>query len=152
MREIRFYRPQDPFGFLSNYFEYRFFLEGRKWQSVEHYYQASKFSGTRLQEHIREIKRPGGARAWAHSHRPLWRADWEAIKCKAMRRALLAKFGGSAFLALELLSTGDAVLIEDSPVDTFWGCGRDGQGQSMLGRLQMEVREILRHDEEWMHD
>ena len=44
LKHIRFYRPQDEYGFMSNYFEYRFWLDGRDWLSVEHYYQAQKFA------------------------------------------------------------------------------------------------------------
>jgi predicted NAD-dependent protein-ADP-ribosyltransferase YbiA (DUF1768 family) len=28
--------------------------------------------------------------------------------------------------------------------DSFWGCGSDGKGRNMLGRLLMELRERLR--------
>ncbi|WP_081589256.1 MULTISPECIES: NADAR family protein [Fischerella] len=43
-----------------------------------------------------------------------------------------------------LLSTGDEEIVENSPIDYYWGCGADGSGKNMLGIILMEVREILR--------
>jgi len=43
-----------------------------------------------------------------------------------------------------LLSTGDEQIIENSPIDYYWGCGADGSGKNMLGQVLMEIREILR--------
>ena len=144
LKHIRFYRPQDEYGFMSNYFEYRFWLDGRDWLSVEHYYQAQKFAGSRIEDHIRRLKRPGGAKAYSHKLVSLWRADWTAVKCDVMRKALMTKFSTSGFLSRELLLTGDAVLIEDSPTDLFWGAGQNNEGMNMLGRLLMETRETIR--------
>lgn len=43
-----------------------------------------------------------------------------------------------------LLSTTDELIVENSPIDYYWGCGADGSGKNMLGQILMEVREILR--------
>jgi len=42
-----------------------------------------------------------------------------------------------------LLDTRPAYLIENSPSDKYWGCGRDGSGQNKLGVLLMQVRDEL---------
>ncbi len=47
-------------------------------------------------------------------------------------------------LRAELLGTGDGELVENAPRDYYWGCGRDGSGRNMLGKILMEVRESLR--------
>jgi ribA/ribD-fused uncharacterized protein len=47
-----------------------------------------------------------------------------------------------------LLSTGNQLIVENSPVDYYWGCGADGSGKNMLGKILMEVREILRKEEQ----
>jgi len=44
-----------------------------------------------------------------------------------------------------LLSTGDAEIVENSPIDYYWGCGANGSGKNRLGIILMEVRDILRH-------
>lgn len=70
------------------------------------------------------------------------RADWECIKVEVMRDALRAKFKreNNPKLYEMLRSTGDAYIVEDSPRDAYWGIGRDGKGENMLGKLLMEVR------------
>jgi hypothetical protein len=61
-----------------------------------------------------------------------------------MRRALFAKALQHPFFAEELLSTGDAYIIEASPYDSYWGEGGNRKGLNMLGQLLMELRTRLR--------
>lgn len=62
-----------------------------------------------------------------------------------MYNALERKFSVYPQLAELLLSTGSAELVEASPVDAFWGSGRDGQGSNYLGKHLMTLREHMRH-------
>lgn len=142
--EIRFFKPGTPHGFLSNYFRWPFVLAGRRWENVEHRYQASKFShDPRLTEAICSHSHPDAAKSFAREHAAGCRPDWERVKLPVMRQAVWAKFGQSALLTRELLSTGEACLIEDSPFDSFWGRGPMGTGENHLGRLLMELRAEL---------
>jgi N-glycosidase YbiA len=43
-----------------------------------------------------------------------------------------------------LLDTGDEELIEATTNDYYWGCGTNGTGKNMLGRILMEVRAEVR--------
>jgi hypothetical protein len=62
-----------------------------------------------------------------------------------MRKAVLRKFETHADIRKILLSTDDEPIVENSPVDYYWGCGKDGSGKNQLGLILMEVREILRN-------
>lgn len=42
-----------------------------------------------------------------------------------------------------LLSTDDAILIEHTTKDFYWGDGGDGSGKNMLGTILMEIREKI---------
>ena len=83
--------------------------------------------------------------AFEYSRRPSvshWcRADWEDVKLNVMRKALLAKFTQHDNLRQKLIKTGERVLVERSPHDSFWGDGGDGSGQNWLGWLLMEIRD-----------
>ncbi len=57
-----------------------------------------------------------------------------------MKEVLNKKFQNPE-LKEKLLSTGTAILIEDSKTDNFWGIGKKGEGKNMLGKLLMEIRE-----------
>lgn len=72
------------------------------------------------------------------------RSDWERVKDVVMRDGLMAKFSQNAAMKKMLLETGDAVLVEKSPRDSYWGIGKDGKGRNRLGELLMEVREALK--------
>ena len=76
--------------------------------------------------------------------RPL-RFDWEQVKDDIMQKAVLRKFETHADIREILLSTKDAEIVENSPIDYYWGCGANGSGKNRLGIILIEVREILRH-------
>jgi ribA/ribD-fused uncharacterized protein len=65
-----------------------------------------------------------------------------------MRKAVLAKFTQHEDLRAILLGTGDAVLIEHTEKDSYWGDGGDGSGQNRLGHILMSVRAELRRQQE----
>lgn len=143
-RVIKFYRVQEPFGCFSNFAAYPVELDGKVWPTSEHYFQAQKFVGTEFEEEIRLTKSPMiAARMGRDRGKPL-RADWERVKDEVMRRAVLAKFTQHAGLRETLLATGDAVLVEHTRNDSYWGDGGDGRGRNMLGRILESVREELR--------
>ena len=72
------------------------------------------------------------------------RRDWDSVKVSVMTEAVLAKFSQHEDLRALLLATGDAMLIEHTDNDDYWGDGGDGSGKNMLGRILMRVREQLR--------
>ncbi|MFD1424039.1 NADAR domain-containing protein [Laceyella sacchari] len=45
-----------------------------------------------------------------------------------------------------MLPTGDELIIENSPIAYYWGCGADGSGLNRLGVILMEVRSRLRQE------
>lgn len=85
------------------------------------------------------------ARMGRDRRRPL-RNDWETVKEDIMREALRAKIGQHADVRELLLSTADAVLVEHTGNDRYWGDGGDGTGRNRLGQLLMELREVLRKE------
>jgi ribA/ribD-fused uncharacterized protein len=143
MRVIKFYKVKEQFGCFSNFAAYPVELDGKVWPTSEHYFQAQKFAGTEFEEEIRRVKSPMiAARMGRDRSKPL-RADWERVKDEVMRRAVLAKFTQHAALRDTLLATGDAILVEHTRNDSYWGDGGDGQGRNMLGRILVSVREEL---------
>ena len=134
----------EPYGCFSNFSPHTFTLDGAVWPTTEHYFQAQKFAGTPHVEDVRRARTPKDAAARGRDRtRPL-RPDWEAVKDDVMRRAVLRKFETHAAIRAILLSTGDEELVENTTGDYYWGCGSDGSGKNMLGRILMEARATLR--------
>ena len=72
--------------------------------------------------------------------------DWNLYKCEIMYRAVWQKFSYHLDIQQVLLDTLDAEIVEDSPVDYFWGCGSKKTGANHLGRILMRVRDDLQVD------
>jgi ribA/ribD-fused uncharacterized protein len=144
MTTINFYSARDEYGCFSNFSRHPIFLDGKRWPTSEHYFQAQKFAGTGREEEIRLAKTPMEAANLGRSRRHPMRRDWEAVKEAVMYAALRAKFTQHDDLKAILLGTGDATLVEHTSNDSYWGDGGDGSGRNRLGQLLMRLREELR--------
>lgn len=146
---IKFWRTREEYGAFSNFSRHSVRIDGVRYKTTEHFYQAQKFVKTDKlwAKKIAKQNRPGdAARLGRDRSRPL-RKDWESVKVDVMRRALRAKVAQYPSIEELLLSTGDQKIVEDSPKDAYWGVGPDGKGKNMLGRLWMELREELRGEQ-----
>jgi N-glycosidase YbiA len=146
--KIYFYKVDAPYGCFSNFSPHSIELAGRTWATVEHYYQAHKFQGTKFEELMWQIQAAPTPELAAKigrnpEHQPC--SNWDLRKCEVMSSAVAQKFSTHLDIQQILLATIDAEIIEDSPVDYFWGCGIDRTGKNQLGRILMQVRANL-HD------
>jgi ribA/ribD-fused uncharacterized protein len=145
---INFYSTAGEYGCFSNFSRHSIFLKGKRWPTSEHYFQAQKFAGTEHEEAVRLCKKPGEAAAMGRDRKRPLRRDWESVKEQVMLEALRAKFTQHNDLKAILLGTGDAVLVEHTAKDSYWGDGGDGSGKNRLGQLLMKVRDELRAESE----
>ncbi len=141
---IYFYSTRDAYGCFSNFSAHGIELKGVWWPTSEHYFQAQKFAGTDHEEAVRRAKTPKQAAEMGRDRaRPL-RPDWEQVKDDIMREAVRQKFLKHKDIQQILLGTGDEELIEATSNDYYWGCGTNGTGKNMLGKILMEVRAEIR--------
>lgn len=133
------------YRWLSNFWSCKVKYHSRVFPSVEHGYQAAKYTGR--DEHMVEVIRLAdtAADAKALGKCPGMRADWEMAKLGVMEDLIRIKFAPKSDLARKLLATGDAPLIEGNDFgDRWWGVC-DGVGDNHLGKILMAIREELRH-------
>lgn len=115
---------------------------GRAYPSVEGAYQPATASSEAERPHIAEARTPKKAKRRGSKLVPP--VGWDTRKLDIMRELLLTKFSTGSALAVRLVATGDAELIEGNLWgDTFWGVC-NGVGENHLGRLLMEIRNLLR--------
>jgi len=145
---IQFYSVTAEYGVLSNFALYPIQLRGKQWSTSEHYFQAQKFIAARDQDEIRAANTPMLAARMGRDRKRKLRRDWESVKVGVMREAVEAKFRQHTDLRALLLETADAILIEHTENDDFWGDGGDGSGRNELGRILMAVRNRLRQEGE----
>lgn len=167
---IRFYEKDDPYYQFSNFSQHKVEILGLTFPTSEHAYQAFKYyhiseSGIDLNkieskyaELIRTSSTPNKAfylgrkiqkNQWkwqreiteiVKEYKINLRDDWDNIKDNIMRLVVYHKFTQHD---LGLIETGNADIIEASPRDSYWGEGKDGEGQNRLGEILMEVRALL---------
>ncbi|MFM7364331.1 MAG: NADAR family protein [Cuspidothrix sp.] len=144
---IYFYKVCEPYGCFSNFSPHGIEMEGIYWPTVEHYYQGQKFVGTTDASIIHLIHiapTPEEAAALGRCPSRRLRPDWELVKTQVMRVGVLQKFITHPDIREILLITGDEMLIENSPIDYFWGCGANHTGENHLGKILMSVRGEIR--------
>ncbi|MBE9004800.1 NADAR family protein [Fortiea sp. LEGE XX443] len=144
---IYFYKVWQPYGCFSNFSPHPIQIHGTYWSTVEHYYQAQKFVGSKdaaIIPVIHAAATPEEAAALGRCSTRTLRLDWDLVKTQVMREAVLKKFVTHADIREILLATGDETIVENSPTDCFWGCGQDKTGHNHLGKILMSVREEIR--------
>ncbi len=141
---IYFYAQTDAYAEFSNFAPYGIEMEDVYWRTVEHYFQAMKFHDADYRERIRSASKPKDAKALGMTRAVPLRADWEEVKDGIMYTAVSRKFRTHAEPRELLLSTGDAHIVENAPMDYYWGGGQDGTGLNKLGEILMRVRVDLR--------
>ena len=155
---IFFFNPEEPYGFLSNWYPASFELDGLKFCSTEQYIMYRKavtLGDTEIAEAILATDSMGEQQALGRKVRGYNAFLWEGQRQVAALRGIYAKFSQNEDLKEKLLATGDSWLVECYEKDKVWSCGW-GQtdprrldtalwsGYSILGSALMEVREMLK--------
>ena len=63
-----------------------------------------------------------------------------------MENLLRLKIKQNPYVKKKLLETKDYIIVEDSPKDSYWGCGINRDGKNMLGKLWMKLRDELNNN------
>lgn len=126
MRKKRIESFEGKYAFLSNSHEAKVLLDGIRYPTVEHAFQAVRTTDREARARIKEAETPEEAReiAYGATQRPEWDGDFKEF---VMRMLLRRKFKDPALRA-RLLATGDAEL-----------------GSDLAGRLLMCVREEIQY-------
>src|SRR6185503_4423387 len=92
METIYFYAKDEPFGEFSNFSAFGVEIDGLWWPTVEHYFQAQKFTDISYQDKIRKSSSAKDAANLGRSRAVPIRLDWEDVKIDLMFNAVLKKF------------------------------------------------------------
>lgn len=151
------YKTKESFGGLSNMasgFPLR--VNGVRILTSEALYQACRFPHLpEVQRKIMDQHSPMTAKMKSKPYRKDSRPDWDHVRTRIMRWCLRVKLAQNyeEFGRL-LLATKDRPIVEQSRKDDYWGAKVVGVaeetlvGQNILGRLLMELRELLKNDQD----
>lgn len=130
---------QGQYRFLSNFVPASVMLDGVKYATVEHAFQAAKTLDLKERELFQNIN---PAEAKKRGKQVKIREDWEQVKISVMRDLLVQKFSKPTYQSKLLATKGQQLIEGNYWGDVFWGVCR-GEGQNHLGKLLMEIRDSL---------
>lgn len=142
---------------FSQWFASPFTVDGVRYATAEHWMMAGKarqFDDEAALAKVLAHDDPAAAKAAGRGVRGFDEARWLAHRFDLVVEGNFAKFSQHPALGRFLLSTGDQVLVEASPVDAIWGIGlaagdprahdpAQWPGLNLLGFALMDVRERL---------
>lgn len=133
------------FGYcFSNFAAFAVIWRDRTWMTSEHAYQAAAFDDEEIIKEICSASSAHNALKLAITCLDKIRPTWDAEKYEVMKEICRAKLEQHPYIQETLKKTGNSLLIEDSPKDSYWGRGADSQGLNNLGKVWMELREETR--------
>jgi ribA/ribD-fused uncharacterized protein len=116
--------------------------------------KARLFGDTEICQRILDTDSPRSHKALGRTVRGFVEKVWNQNREDIVYRGNIAKFSQNPDMLTQLLSTGDRVLVEASPLDRIWGIGLRGDdprasdpsqwaGLNLLGEVLMRVRSEL---------
>ncbi len=129
---------------FSNFSSFTVEYEGVLWMTSEHAYQAAKFNDKSIIEEVRNTRSAHDAFVLARSYDDRKRDDWMDIRVEVMEKIVRAKLEQHDYIKNRLLETGNKEIVENSPVDSFWGWGPNKDGENQLGKIWMRLRDEIR--------
>jgi ribA/ribD-fused uncharacterized protein len=137
---INFYTPK--FYVFNNFSAHAIEFRGKLYPTAEHAYQAAKCTDPEGQGAIRQARSPLQAKRLANETCKAARdPDWGNKRLEVVEEILRTKLAQHPEAQEALRESGDEEIVEDSPIDYFWGAGADGTGQNMFGKLWMKIRD-----------
>ncbi|KAK4495789.1 hypothetical protein PRZ48_013057 [Zasmidium cellare] len=152
---------ETPHGYLSQWYECPFVVEGVTYQTAEMWMMIQKaklFGDEETAQKMMKTTIPSEHQALGRKAKGFERGKWDEHKSRIVEEGNYHKFTKSKEeegLLKKLLETGERELVEASPTDRIWGVGfgaadaeanRKDWGENRLGKAIMNVRERLRDE------
>ncbi|MFA6198366.1 MAG: NADAR family protein [Patescibacteria group bacterium] len=130
---------------LNNYSAHTVRIWDKTFPTAEHAFQWKKFSveHPEIAQRIFEAGSPEAVKKISDANRDKAPVTWLEDKVAIMEQILQAKAEQHEDVREALSRAGDRLIVENSPVDSFWGDGPDGNGENMIGKIWMRIRKTI---------
>lgn len=146
MEYVDFYKEFGPLGYLANYSNHGFYKDGIYYKTVEHYYQSKKFDNIEIINKIINAETPKEASNIGRDRGNIRIDNFKSIKNSVMFDGIYEKFSQNTDIRNKLIQTGNAIIREKTIDEYYWGVGKDLSGSNNIGRILMNVREVLKKE------
>lgn len=150
-----------PYRNFSNMSSHPIEINGIKYLTVEHYFQAMKakeFEDAESYDKILKVATPKAVKALGRLVKNFNDDAWNTKRDEVMKLGVRTKFIQHPELRKQLLATGDDIIGEANPRDLYWGIGSSTEqeksafpskwrGQNNLGKLLMNLRKEFKVNE-----
>ena len=143
---VDFYKEFGELGYLANYSNHGFTVDGVFYPTVEHYYQASKFNDPEIIHQILKCKTPKEASVIGRSRKNPRIPNFREIKNQKMEEGIYHKFSQNKDIRSKLLETRNQEIREMSVKESYWGVGPNLDGENVVGKILMRVRDRIREE------
>ena len=150
---VLFYDARDEWGVFSNFSRHPVVMPhpftGKTvgYLTAEHRFQAMKATNREAHDYVAAAAGPGDSK---HKGREIllrdgWGGNYGDLCWYVMFEVVLAKAFQHDEMMDALMLTGTRPIYEDSPVDDIWGWRfrNDYRGKNLLGRVLMQVRDVV---------
>jgi ribA/ribD-fused uncharacterized protein len=129
---------------LSAFSAHEVEVDGLVFKTVEHGYHALRINPGKEREAIMQQRSPMDA--WREGQK--YKNNKDLLiegydKYAIMEKLCRAKLAQHADVKAVLLATKDRELLKVYDTDYYWGTGRDGTGENVMGKLWMKLRDEL---------
>ena len=158
LEAVFFHKPEEPHGFLSNWYPSPFTIDGIRFSSAEQYIMYEKcvvFGDIASAQKVLATDDPQQQQSIGRNAKGYVDGVWAGMRQMVAIRALKEKFSQNVDLKDKLLTTRDAILVECAKSDVQWACviglhdelrfdAKNWAGKNLLGFALMEVRNQLK--------
>lgn len=130
---------------FDNFSAHSLVIWGRTFPTLEHAFQWKKFSVSHpeIAESIFQATSPDAVKKISDAHKPDVLPSWDGERVEVMEFLLRIKIEQHEDVQEMLKKTGSKMIVENSPVDSFWGCGPNKDGKNVVGNLWIKIRNEL---------
>ena len=146
MDYVDFYKEFGPLGYLANYSNHGFYKNGIFYKTVEHYYQSEKYDNLEIKNKIINAETPKEASNIGRDRGNIRIDNFKSIKNSVMFDGIYEKFSQNKDIRNKLIQTGNAIIREMTIDEYYWGVGKDLSGSNNIGKILMNVREVLKKE------
>ena len=141
---VDFYKEEGPLGYLANYSNHGFTVDGVYYKTAEHYYQANKFDNNEIREKIINAATPKEASDIGRDRNNIRRKDFKDIKLSVMSEAIYNKFTQNKDIRSKLIETRNEPIREMTTKESYWGIGPNLDGENQIGKILMNIRKRVK--------
>ena len=130
---------------LENFSAFGLIMDGKYFKTGEHAFQYLKFNNNKICDEIINCNSPYEARELGGKYKSSRIPNWKDVKYDYLEKVFKLKLEQNLMVKKALLATKNYQICEYCiDEDTEWGLDKNGNGENMLGKAWMKIRDDIK--------